>query len=207
MDDPTDFTRPAFWDARYTEGEPPWSHREVPVNLHEYLESAVPGRVLIPGCGVGYSVPPFARAGWDVTALDFSPAAVEQARSRLGELGRRVLLTDYFQHDFGLEKFDLCYEQSFLCALPPKVWPSYATRVSQLLRPGGLLLGTFFFGEEPDPPPYPLDDPRAKELFGDKFSLRRNVPIPTSHPVYVGGERWMEWIMEEPGHSQRSVRA
>ena len=197
MGEPTDSSKPEFWDPRYASQETPWSRQEVPLNLDAFLKSTVPGTVLIPGCGAGYVIPAFHEVGWKVTAMDFSPVAVEQARAKLGELGKRVLLADFFQHDFGGERFDLCYEQSFLCALPPRLWPDYASRIAQLLRPGGLLMGVFFFGQEPEPPPYPLDEAKDQELFGARFSLLKSVPIPDSHPFYVGGEHWMEWAVRD----------
>ncbi len=57
--------------------------------------------MLIPGCGADYEVRAFHEAGDHVTAIDFSPAAVEQAKKQLGGLGERVILGDFFVHDFG----------------------------------------------------------------------------------------------------------
>jgi SAM-dependent methyltransferase len=197
MPEPTDFTKPEFWDARYARGEPDWSRQELPLNLTSFLRTARAGTVLIPGCGTSHVVRAFDQAGWKVTAVDFSPAAVQQAQARLGELGRSVLLADFFQHDFGRARFDVCYEQAFLCALPPHCWHDYARRVADLLRPGGLLAGVFFFGKEPDPPPFALDEAKAQELFSPRFSLQKNVAMPDPLPFYPGGERWMEWALNK----------
>jgi SAM-dependent methyltransferase len=208
MGEPNDFAKPAFWDTRYAQGEAEWSRQKIPASLNTFLGSAKPGDVLIPGCGSGHAVRAFAQAGWKVIAIDFSPVAVQQARSKLGELGERVLLGDFFQHDFGSQRFDLCYEQAFLCALSPQLWPNYASRVAQLLRPEGLLAGVFFWGHEPEPPPYPLDEAKAQELFTPRFVLQRSSVIPDPLPFYPGGERWMEWALKarlEPGRSCRAT--
>jgi SAM-dependent methyltransferase len=196
MSEPTDFTKPEFWDARFAQGEPEWSRPEIPASLAAFVGSTEPGAVLIPGCGHGNAVRAFDQAGWKVTAIDFSPVAVQQARTKLGELGKRVLLADFFHHDFGTQRFDLCYEQSFLCALPPSRWRDYAMRVSALLRPGGRLVGVFFWGHEPEPPPFALDEATAESLFGPTFSLVKSTAIPDAPSFYPGGERWMEWALK-----------
>jgi SAM-dependent methyltransferase len=196
--EPTDFTKPEFWDARYASGTMAWNRQQAPLSLESFLKAAVPGSVLIPGCGAGAVIPAFDHAGWKVKALDFSPVAVEQARTRLADLGKNVLLADFFQHDFGAERFEVSYEQAFLCALPPDLWPDYARRMAQLLHPGGRLVGLFFCGQEPEPPPYPLDEAKAQELFGPSFCLLKSVPVPDPHPFYSGGERWMEWELRAP---------
>src|SRR5438128_1455639 len=79
-------SRPEFWDVRYAAGQTPWDFHGVPAALREFLETSQPGSVLIPGCGAGYEVRAFDETGWKVTAIDFSPVAVERARSELGAL-------------------------------------------------------------------------------------------------------------------------
>ena len=90
-------------------------------------------------------------------------------------------------------RFDLIYERTFLCALHPRRWPQYAKRVAQLLRPRGKLVGVFFYGTEPDPPPYPLSKTGAAEIFGKYFRLIRDVKVSDSVAMFAGMERWQEW--------------
>lgn len=54
--------------------------------------------VLIPGCGAGYGVQAFHTAGYHVTAIDFSPAAIDQAGKMLGPLADKVVLGDFFTY-------------------------------------------------------------------------------------------------------------
>jgi SAM-dependent methyltransferase len=101
MERSADSSHPDFWTARYAAGKTPWDFGGVPAALKSFFaRSSVPARVLIPGCGSGYEVQAFHAAGHDVTAIDFSPAAVEQAKRILGALGARVILADFFTHDF-----------------------------------------------------------------------------------------------------------
>ena len=183
-----------FWDGRYRAGWMPWDFRGVPRDLVGWLErSSRPGRVLIPGCGSGYEVRAFAEQGWDVLAVDFSPSAVRRARAELGVLGQRVLLADFFHGDFGGHKFDVVYERTFLCALASDRWPEYAWRVAKSLGEGGKLLGFFFYGEENEPPPYPLTEGVAQSLFGREFTRVVDEAATDSLALYAGRERWQVW--------------
>jgi trans-aconitate methyltransferase len=190
----TDSAYPDFWTTRYVAGNIPWDLGKVPASLLSFLADAPGSRsVLVPGCGSGYEVTAFHEAGFDVTALDFSPAAVEQARGILGRLSDAVVLGDFFTHDFQRHTFDLIYERAFLCSLSPARWNAYAKRIVDLLRPHGALAGVFLYGDEPDPPPYPLTDAAALDLFEGEFKLKHSEPITDSLPLFQGKEYWQEW--------------
>jgi hypothetical protein len=119
--------------------------------------------------------------------------AVDQAKNALGALEDKIVLGDFFAYDFGSRPFDIVYERTFLCSLPPSVWEDYVRRVAQLLSIGGKLAGIFFYGNEPEPPPYPLSDKRALELFDKQFQLIRNEAVSDSVPMFAEMERWQEW--------------
>jgi thiopurine S-methyltransferase len=192
MNEPTDSSCPEFWDIRFASGKTPWDFHGVPAALKSFLKASLPGKVLIPGCGTGYEVRVFHQTGWEVTAIDFSPVAVELARTHLGPLGRFVEQADFFKYGRA-ESFDLVYERTFLCALPPNLRQAYADRIAELLRRGGRLVGIFLYGEEPEPPPYPLTELQAQELFADKFSLLQSISVEDSLPLFIGKEHWQEW--------------
>ncbi len=99
---------------------------------------------------------------------------------------------DFFKSDFG-RRFDLVYERTFLCAMHPRRWARYAKRVAELLRPGGKLIGIFFYGTEPEPPPYPINKTQAAKIFGKYFRLLRDLKVSDSVPMFAGMERWQEW--------------
>jgi SAM-dependent methyltransferase len=183
-----------FWQTRYLDGKMPWDFHGVPCALTGWLNTATPpGRVLIPGCGSGYEVKAFHDAGWDVVAIDYTPAAVARARAALGALGDKVLLADFFTHDFGRPKFDVVYERTFLCSLPPERWPAYARRMAGLLAERGQLVGFFLYGHEDDPPPYPLTAEAAQALFGEHFVRAADETVTDSLPLFAGRERWQVW--------------
>jgi len=198
MENNLDSTHPDFWNGRYVAGKTPWDFGGVPAALKSFLaRSSASGRVLIPGCGSGYEVQAFHEAGYDVTAIDFSPAAVDQARKVLGALAKKVILGDFFTHDFGRNSFDLIYERTFLCSMPPSRWPDYTNRMASLLSPGGKLIGLFFYGQQQSGPPYPLTDQQADQLFQRHFRLLRSELVTDSLPLFRGMERWQEWLKTE----------
>lgn len=186
-----DSSKPEFWDPRYRTGDMPWDAGGVPESLGRFLwQSHAIGRVLIPGCGSAYEVRAFDEAGWDVAAIDFSAAAVAHAQEKLGALGDRVVVADFFTFD-AKGKFDLVYDKHFLSALPPDLWPRYAARMAELIRPGGSLAGIFFHGRKDHTPPYPISDEKAESLFGAAFDRIEDEPL---HE----GNRWQVWTRRIP---------
>jgi len=196
MENSSDSNQSDFWTVRYAAGKTPWDLGGVPLALKLFLDrSSVPGRVLIPGCGSGYEVQAFHAAGYEVSAIDFSPAAVEQAKRVLGFLAERVVLGDFFTHDFGQRRFELIYERTFLCSMAPSRWPEYVNRMADLLLPGGRLIGVFLYGQRPSSgPPFPLTEPEAEQLFKKRFELLRSEAMSDSLPLFRDMERWQEWL-------------
>ncbi len=196
MEKISDCGHPDFWTTRYVAGKTPWDFGGVPVALKLFLaRSPDTGKVLIPGCGSGYELQAFHEAGYDVTALDFSPAAVDQAKRVLGLLAERVILGDFFTHDFGQCRFDLIYERTFLCSMAPSRWPDYVNRTADLLSPGGRLVGVFLYGQRSfSGPPFPVTDTEAEHLFKKRFQLVRSEAVTDSLPLFRDMERWQEWL-------------
>jgi len=193
MNEP-DSSQTGFWTKRWEAGKTPWDFGGVPANLMAFLHrQTAPARVLVPGCGSGYEVRAFHEMGHDVSALEVSAPAVAHAREVLGPLGGRVIHANFFKHDFAEDCYGLIYERGFLCSLPPSTWPDYLDRMTRLIPRGGRLVGMFLYGEEPEPPPYPLTEEIARDLLGRHFRLVHTEAVPDSVPVYRGLERWQEW--------------
>lgn len=189
-----DPSAPEFWDIRFREGRMPWDAGGVPRELAKYLAGASGGgRALIPGCGAAYEVAAFHEAGYEMIAIDFSPEAVSAAARALGPLQRDVRLGDFFQYDFGGIRFDIIYERAFLCSLLRRSRPAYCARVSELLRPGGLLIGFFFYDASEGGPPFGLGEGALDDLLKGRFVLAAEEKTYSSVPVFAGKERWQIW--------------
>jgi SAM-dependent methyltransferase len=189
--------QPQFWDKRFRDSFTPWDAGGVPAALKLFLAQEPHGRrVLVPGCGSGYEVRAFAEAGHEVLAVDFARAAIERAQRILGPLADRVRLADFFDFDF-VAPFDLVYERAFLCALPRRLWASYAPRLSQLLKPEGRLAGFFYFDEGERGPPFGLKAGELDTLLGEHFVRIADAEVNDSIPIFAAKERWHVWSLRE----------
>ena len=182
-----------FWSERFEQGFVPWDRGDVPARLLQFVAGA--GRryvTLIPGCGTGYEVACLSDAGWDVTAIDFSPAAVEAARKMLGPWAGRVVQADFFEFA-PAAPVELVYERAFFCALPPRMRPEIVARWAELLAPGGLLAGFFFFDDAPKGPPFGISSAELESLLSPFFERIADEEVADSLPVFAGRERWQVW--------------
>ena len=70
----------------------------------------------------------------------------------------------------------------------------YARRVRSLLKPGGALIGLFYYGLGTDGPPFPIDPATTDRIFSDfELVVDRAIPPEQSRPLFAGRERWQEW--------------
>lgn len=188
-----DSSKPEFWETRYRDQVMPWDAGRVPLALRDFLPRLQPrARILVPGCGSAYEARCLAENGMDVLAIDFSLAAVETARKQLLHFPDLVQEADFFDFDYG-EAYDVVYERAFLCALPAKMWESYGRRMAELIKPGGLLAGFYFFDDSPRGPPFGITMERLSALLSPDFRLQRDDPVSDSIPVFQDKERWLEW--------------
>ena len=189
-----DSSKPDFWNTRFRQNVTPWDAGRVPAALQRFVARHTGrGRVLVPGCGTGYEVRELTHAGFDVAAIDFSEAALEAARRELGPLAHLVRLGDFFGFECDAPPFDAIYERAFLCALPRRLWSDWATRAAQLLRPGGLLFGLFFFDDNAKGPPFGVAAEQLEALLAPDFERVEDGPVEDSIPAFAGRERWQVW--------------
>ncbi|KAK9237826.1 S-adenosyl-L-methionine-dependent methyltransferase [Lipomyces kononenkoae] len=124
-------------------------------------------KAFVPGCGKGYDVVMLALHGFDAYGLDISATGVSIAEEcastemihpqacNFGENTGAVqnpgntyfIQGDFFKSDWESkviesrdDKFDLIYDYTFLCALPPSLRSPWAERMSELLSSGGQLV-------------------------------------------------------------------
>lgn len=184
---------PAFWDERFDRQFTPWDRGGAPAALRAFVTQAPePLTTLVPGCGSAYELALMLDAGWDATAIDFSPVAVARAKAQAGQRADRIVQADFFGYT-PLTPLDLVYEQAFLCAMPRARWPEVAARWAQLLAPGGLLAGYFFFDDVPKGPPFGIERVQLDTLLAPHFDCIADEAVTDSIPVFLHKERWMVW--------------
>jgi SAM-dependent methyltransferase len=184
---------PEFWSERFEQHVTPWDRGGVPAALRQFVErDPRPRAVLIPSCGTGHEVAYLAQAGWDVMAIDFSAAAVDAARKALGPWAQRVMQADFFSF-VPPRPIELIYECAFFCALPPPMRPAVVARWAELLPPGGLLAGFFFFDDAPKGPPFGIAAQEQETLMAPLFERVADKAVADSPPVFGDQERWQIW--------------
>ena len=182
-----------FWQERFQSGDTPWDRGAVHPQLDAWLAAGAlaPCRILVPGCGSGYEVAALARAGFEVTAFDYAPAAVARTRENLAAAGRSAAVLEADALAWQPERpFDAVYEQTCLCALYPDHWRAYADRLHAWLAPGGRLYALFVqflragaVGGAIEGPPYHCDINAMRALFPAALWSWPKPPYPRStHP-------------------------
>lgn len=141
-----DWLRWLRYNLRYF-GNPPWDTGVTPPEVLGFIQSHPPGRVLDLGCGSGTNVLSLARAGWQVTGVDFAIKATSQARRRLEQAGMQgnILQRDVTDLDDLSEGFDLVLDMGCFHSLSMPKKTCYESNLKRLLAQQGwfLLYGLF----------------------------------------------------------------
>lgn len=146
----------SWWDGFYTDRSRPvpFFVAKPDENLASYVDRGLltPGRALDLGCGPGRNALYLASLGFQVDAVDLSPAAVAWARERAREAGAAIRFHrgDAFElpaAELG-GPYDLIHDSGCFHHLPPHRRVSYLSLVDRALAPGGhLALTSFAAGE------------------------------------------------------------
>jgi SAM-dependent methyltransferase len=164
-----------FWQERFLSQRTPWDRGAPNPQLRVWLDSKelTPCRIVVPGCGSGHEVAVLAQRGFDVTALDYAPAAIALTRERLDRANARATLVEADALVWKAPApFDAIYEQTCLCAVHPDRWRRYAERLETWLAPGGRMFALLMQVLRPgaadgriEGPPYHCDINAMRALF------------------------------------------
>ena len=123
----------------------------------------------MPGSGRSYDALALAEHGFEVVAVDLSPAACEAAKEELAASASAtareridVRCGDFFELT---GQYDFIWDNTFLCALEPEVRERWAQQMKALLAPGGELTTCVFpIGEREGGPPFAMSVPLVRAL-------------------------------------------
>jgi len=136
----------SYWDNRYLNNQFSWDLGEVSTPLKVYFDQLTDKNlsILIPGAGNAYEAEYLFNLGFkNIYICDISEVAINNFLKRCKDFDpAHVLRIDFFK--IQLQLFDLIIEQTFFCALDPKLRPDYFIKMSELLKPNGKLVGLFF---------------------------------------------------------------
>lgn len=184
----------AYWQAVYEEGNPGWDKGAPAPPLQRVLEDlALPAGLaaLVPGCGFGHEALMLARLGYEVTAVDFAPAAIADLRARAGNLPVKAIEADLFglAGDFG-GAFDLVVEHTCFCAIPVEMRGEYAQVMARVLRPAGQFVGLFYETDRESGPPFRTTGDDVQRHFSPLFEILHLSRPPDS----FAGREDKEWL-------------
>lgn len=180
-----DLQNPCGWEARYERGDIPWDLGLAPPCLEDLLLrlGPTPLRVLVPGAGYGHDALAWAQAGHLVTAIDIAPSAVARLRALAGDAGLTVEAREIDLFDLPAEMqdaFDIVWEQTCFCAIPPAQRAAYVRAMAGALRADGVLHGLFWNHGMAEGPPWNISEAEVRSVFTQAFSLDGLVAVETS---------------------------
>lgn len=113
------------------------------------------------GCGVGDDAEALSQHGYDVTAFDIAPSAIDLCKKRYPETTVNYLVADLFDYPKAwFQAFDLVYECNTIQVLPGKYRTEAREAIASLVAPKGHALVSCrsrLAGELEDAIPLPLD--------------------------------------------------
>ena len=135
----------SFWDNRYKSQNTGWDIGEISTPLKAYFDQLTDKslKILIPGGGNSYEAEYLFKQGFNnVFVIDISLTALANLQKRIPTFPKNQLIhSNFFELN---DTFDLIIEQTFFCAIPPKLRPNYALKACELLKEKGKLVGLLF---------------------------------------------------------------
>jgi ubiquinone/menaquinone biosynthesis C-methylase UbiE len=128
-------------------GRPKWDTGISPPELLDFIETHKPARAIDIGCGTGTNVVTLARAGWQVTGVDFAPRAIYLARQKIREAGiQAVLAVNDATNLRGInDRYDLALDIGCFHGMPQGARSKYLKELERILAPNGFWLMYGFF--------------------------------------------------------------
>lgn len=180
----------AAWEARYKNNDTPWDLQSTTPEFARLAKEGFfkKGKAIVPGGGLGHDAILLASQGMEVDLIDFSPTALELA---LIESAKKKVIVNAFcfnffelgQRPYHKEAYDYFLEYTFFCAIDPKLRKDYVRTASQILKPGGILVGLFFpLKTEKEGPPFLVSQQEIEEIFSPFFEIKIETPQESVNP-------------------------
>ena len=158
-----------FWYFR----KPPWDSGISPPELIEFIQSHPAGKAIDLGCGTGTNIITLAKAGWQVTGVDFASRAIRTARQKLQKQNVQASLHvgDVTKIDHIKTQFDLALDIGCFHSLSQNNMRDYLNQLDRILAPNGFWLMYGFFHPKTNPTAPGLAEADI-DLISTRFFLR-----------------------------------
>lgn len=185
-----------FWNKKYQTDKTGWDIGEVSTPIREYIDQLTNKNleILIPGGGNSYEAEYLHNNGFtNVSVVDVSVYPLQNLKKRVPSFPKeRLLHLNFFDLK---EEYDLIFEQTFFCALQPKLRPNYVTQMKDLLKKGGSLVGVMFnIPLNEDHPPFGGNELEYQHLFENEFQIDKMETAYNSITPRAGKELFVRFI-------------
>ena len=188
----------SYWDNRYTNHQTGWDLGEISPAIKKWFDNQTNKelKILIPGAGSGYEVKYGFENGFkNIYYLDLSSEVATRFKRNNPPIPvSQVLNKDFFefqQNDF----FDVIIEQTFFCAINPRLREKYITKAQTLLTDQGKIIGLLFNKKfDTESPPFGGTIEEYENLFSKKFIIKKLEKANNSITDRKGYELWIEFM-------------
>jgi len=131
-------------------GQPKWDTGVSPPELLEFIQEHTFTRAIDIGCGTGTNVITLAKAGWQVTGVDFAPRAIQLAKRKIEAAGVQA---EFFINDAtklrGINgPYDFALDIGCFHGIPKDSQSKYLKQLDRILAPNGFWLMYGFFKQD-----------------------------------------------------------
>jgi len=166
------------WEERYQTGDTPWDTGQPSTELKRTLEQAAiqPGRAIELGCGTGTNAIWLAQHGFEVTAVDFSASALEEARRKANLAGVQIrfLEVDVLNPRSFAEQFPFFFDRGCYHVVRRVDVHKFLETLERITEPGALgLILTGNAKETHDPGPPVVSEEELLSELGRLFEIIR----------------------------------
>jgi len=164
-----------YWEKRYREMKTGWDIGYIATPIKEYIDQLDNKsiKILVPGAGNAYEVEYLYRKNFKNTfLLDFAPHSINNFLERVPVFPKKQIINQDFFHHNG--KYNLIVELTFFSSLKSEFRENYVSKMFELLKPGGKLVGLLFnheFGNAT--PPFGGTQEEYQKLFERKFTIQK----------------------------------
>ena len=166
-------TSSADFDSAYRSRFTPWGDVRIPKQLKALIKYTSPRSSLEIGCGLGRFSAFMARSGVRAVGVDFSPVAIEKAKTRVADEAEKpkFFIADVTRlAEAGLTPpFDVSFDIGCFHCLGPNAQRAYVAQLSHMLKPGGTHL---IWAIDSAPGDVKLSPDVVARVFAPSFVLR-----------------------------------
>ena len=128
------------WDFAYRQGTPEWDSGIPSAELVSLVEGGIikPCKVIELGCGTGADAVFLAEKGFEITAVESSPMAMERARTRAQRAHVLInfILNDVFDYTADGEQYDFVYDCGFYHFIRKQELEAFLDMLWRITHPG-----------------------------------------------------------------------